>query len=74
MFQIQQMRGFLLATTDTVLLNPPFSYAQADINTFKSTYVDLDLLRQIYQGLVAQGTAAQDFRANAKLIWGTGVH
>lgn len=73
MLQIQQMRQYLLATVDATLTGAQFGYVQGDVNTFKSTFVDLDLLRQIYQG-TANLTTAQDFRANAKLIFGTGVH
>lgn len=56
---------WLDAQTDPALT--ALGYSGGDIATLRSTFTDLDKLRQIYLGTVAQ-SPAYDFRTFAKLL------
>lgn len=70
MTEIQHFKAFLDATPDATLLAAPYSFAQADINTLRSAFGDLNTLASIYYGTAAQGTQAYDFRTFSKLLRG----
>jgi len=64
--EIGDFKLWLDTQTDSQL-TADFGYAAGDIATLRSSYIDLDKVRQIYLGAVAQ-TPAYDFRTFAKLI------
>lgn len=66
--QIQLFEAWLLTQADANLVS--LGYVQAEVNTMKSAYADLDQLRTIYEG-TANLTTAKDFRTFAKLLTGT---
>lgn len=47
----------------------PVPYTQAEVNTLRSAFVDLDKLAQIYLGLTTQATT-YDFQTFAKQVVG----
>ena len=66
--QIQLFEAYLVATPDATLITA--GYIQAEVNTLKSAYSDLDQLRTIYEG-GANLSVAKDFRTFAKLLVGS---
>lgn len=74
---VQRFQAYLLATADATLIALPTGGAtaliQADINTLKSTFNDLDLLRTVFEGTATQASL-KDFRAFAKQILGPGLY
>jgi hypothetical protein len=65
--QIQTFKAWLDTQTDANLI--ALGYVQAEVNTLRSAYVDLDQFRQVYQGLATR-TPAYDYRTFAKLLVG----
>lgn len=65
--QIQNFKAWLDTQTDAQLI--ALGYVQAEVNTLRSAYVDLDQLRQVFQG-VATRTPAYDYRTFSKLLVG----
>lgn len=64
---IQRFRTLLVATPDANLI--ALGYVQAEIDTMKSAYLDLDQLAQVYNG-TATRTPAYNYQTFAKLITG----
>lgn len=60
----------LTATPNQTLLD--LGFAQADIDSIKSAFVDLDNLRQVFEGGRTQAVA-YDFRTFAKRLIGIGL-
>lgn len=50
-----------------------FGFVLADANILKSAILDMDTLRQVWQGAAAKSPAA-DMRAFAKQLLGTGLY
>lgn len=67
--QVQNFKAFLDSVTDTQLGAAPFSFATGDISVLRSSFVDLDKLRTVYQGTATQATT-YDFRTFAHLLTG----
>lgn len=65
--QIQQFKAWLDTQTDPQLV--ALGYVQAEVNTLRSAFVDLDQLRAVYQG-TATRTPAYDYRTFSKLLTG----
>lgn len=77
LLQAHELQQFFLAHVDGDFTAStgagPTGYVQADVNTMKSAFTDLEQLYQIFIG--SQNLAsAKDFRAFAKLIAATLVH
>jgi hypothetical protein len=66
----RKIQQALAATPNQTLLDMGFT--QADIDSMKSAYVDLDNLRQIFEGGRTQAVA-YDFRTFAKRLIGIGL-
>jgi hypothetical protein len=64
---VQIFKAWLDTMTDAALL--ALGYAQGDVDVLRSAYVDLDKLRQIYEGSATQGST-YDFRTFAKRMTG----
>jgi hypothetical protein len=62
--RIQTFKAWLDTLPDATLIST-YGYVQGDIDIMRSAFVDLELLRTIYQGTATQGTL-KDFRAFAK--------
>lgn len=62
--QIQQFKGWLDTLNDAEMVST-YGYVQGDLNILRSTFVDLEQLRTIYQGAANLGVA-KDFRTFAK--------
>lgn len=67
----QELKTFLDGIADGNLTSD-FGYVQADINDLRSALSDVDVLRQVYSGLIAGG-AVKDYRLFLKRIWGLGA-
>lgn len=65
--KVRLFKAFLDSHTDQNLID--LAYVQADINTLRSAYADLDKLAQIYGNLATQATT-YDFQTFAKLLTG----
>lgn len=63
------MQDFFQTWSDAELAG--YGLSQADIDLLRSAFNDLDQIRLIYRGQQALAVA-QNFRANAKKIWGFG--
>lgn len=62
--RIQTFKGWLDTLSDGTLIST-YGYVQGDIDILRSSFVDLEQLRTIYQGTVNLAVA-KDFRAFAK--------
>jgi len=69
MEDVDDFKYFLDGFTDQQLIE--LGYNDEEVAVLRSSYGDLDQLRQIYQGLVGLA-GTKDFRAFARRIWGTG--
>lgn len=67
MERIRRLQIVLVAKTNQELLDA--GYVQADVDTLKSAFVDLDKLAQVYYGLATQATT-YDFQTFAKRLTG----
>lgn len=65
--EVQLFKAWLDSQTDAVLTG--LGYSSGDIAQLRSSYVDLDKLRTIYEGTATQATT-YDFRTFAKLLTG----
>ncbi len=65
--EIRRLKAYLDTQTDGNLL--ALGYIQAEVNTLRSAYVDLDQLAQVYFGLATR-TPAYDYQTFAKLVCG----
>lgn len=70
LLRIQQFKLFLDTIPDATLISA-YGYVQADIDVIRSSLVDLEQLRTIYQG-TANLAVAKDFRAFAKQLYAFG--
>lgn len=68
---VRKVQAALTATPNQTLLD--LGFAQADIDSMKSAYTDLDNLRQVFEGGRTQATA-YDFRTFAKRLIGIGLY
>ena len=66
----RKVQTALAATPNQTLLD--LGFVQADIDSMKSAFVDLDNLRQVFEGGRNQ-TVAYDFRTFAKRLIGIGL-
>lgn len=66
MLRIQSQKAWLDTLLDSDLI--AMGYVQADVNTLRSAMLDLDKLRQVYQG-AAISDPAYDFRTFAKQLY-----
>lgn len=64
--RIQSYKAWLDTLQDSDLTTA--GYLQADVNVLRSAVLDMDNLRQLYQGLTTQGTT-HDFRTFAKQLY-----
>jgi len=68
---IQRFQLQLAAIPDATLLAAPIALAQADINTLRSAYTDLNDYANIYNGIASTHlTGTYDYRTFSKLLWG----
>jgi hypothetical protein len=67
----RKVQTALAATPNQTMLDMGFT--QADIDSIKSAFVDLDNLRQVFEGGRNQ-TVAYDFRTFAKRLIGIGLY
>lgn len=65
--RIQQFKTFLDTIPDATLISA-YGYVQGDIDILRSSLVDMEQLRTIYQG-TANLSVAKDFRAFAKQVY-----
>jgi|SRR5687768_2298507 len=68
---VRKVQQALAATPNQTLLD--MGFVQADIDSIKSAFVDLDNLRQVFEGGRNQ-TVAYDFRTFAKRLIGIGLY
>lgn len=66
---VKLTKTYLDTQTDANLI--ALGYTQGEVNTLRSAILDLDNLRQVWEGTRTQGTA-YDFRTFEKLLWGFG--
>ncbi len=67
----QRLQLQIAAITDATFLLAPFSYAQADINNFRSAIGDLNDLGGVFLGSSSTHlTGTYDYRTFSKLLWG----
>ncbi len=71
MKQAQQFKAWLDTQTDANLI--ALGIVQADVNTIRSTMVDLDQLRTVFEG-TATRAVAYDYRTFSKLMIGVGLY
>lgn len=67
--QIKKFQVWLAATPDATLLAVPYNMTQADINSIKSSFTDLNQLATIFDG-TASLAVAKDFRTFSKTLIG----
>lgn len=65
--QVQLFKAWLDTQSDGQLI--ALGYAQADVDKLRSSFVDLDHLRQVYEGSGTR-SPAYDYRTFAKLMVG----
>jgi hypothetical protein len=65
--QVQIFKAWVDTQTDAALI--ALGYVQADVDRLRSSFVDLDKLRSIYEGTATQAST-YDFRTFAKLLVG----
>jgi len=68
--RIQQFKAFLDTIPDATLISA-YGFVQGDIDVLRSSLVDLEQLRTIYQG-TANLSVAKDFRTFAKNTYAFG--
>jgi hypothetical protein len=66
--KIKDFQTYLAATPDATLTAAPYGFTQQEVNTLKSAFNDLDLLRTIFEGIATQ-LVLKDFRTFAKQLW-----
>jgi hypothetical protein len=67
--QALQFKQYLDATPDATLLEPPFSYEQADVDNIKSAATDMATVASVYKGLVDH-TPASDLGVFSRRLMG----
>jgi hypothetical protein len=68
---VQQFKAWLDTKTDGDLT--ALGFAQADVNTLRSAFVDLAALASVFEGTGTR-TPAYDHRTFSKLLIGTGTY
>lgn len=68
---VRKVQAALVATPNQTFLDMGFT--QADVDSMKSAFTDLDNLRQVFEGGRNQ-TTAYDFRTFAKRLIGIGLY
>ena len=66
--QVRELQDFFSWKPNEDLL--ALGFTPEEVNDIKAAYTRLDALRQIYEGLAAQGATPEDFRAFPKRLWG----
>jgi hypothetical protein len=68
---VQRFQTQLAAVPDATLLAAPIALVQADINTLRSSFTDLNDLAGLYAGAASTHlTGTYDYRTFSKLLWG----
>jgi len=67
--QALQFKQYMDATPDATLLEPPFSYEQADVDNIKSAATDMATVANVYKGLVDH-TPASDLGVFSRRLMG----
>lgn len=65
--RIQQFKAWLDTLDDATMISA-YGFVQGDLNILRSSFVDLEQLRSIYQGS-ANLAVAKDFRTFDKLLY-----
>jgi hypothetical protein len=65
--RVQLFKAWLDTQVDANLISA-YGYVQGDLDIIRSSFVDLELLRTVYQGTATQGTL-KDFRSFAKQLY-----
>jgi len=68
--RVQQLKAFLDTIPDASLISA-YGYVQGDIDILRSSLVDAEQLRTIYQG-TANLSVAKDFRTFSKQVYAFG--
>lgn len=71
MAQVGTLQAFLAAKTEADLV--ALGYTTGEVAVLKSAFARLDVLRQIYEGKVAQGATPEDFTTFPRQLWGLKV-
>ncbi len=67
----QEFKAWLDTQTDANLI--ALGFVQAEVNTLRSAFVDLNQLASIFTGTLAQGLTAYDYRTFSKQLAGMGI-